>query len=86
MIVLTLFGLSRTSDSYGDLPYAPGELLVRFGPKASGIQRSTTEKNEILISLRGAVVKHNFTIVPGLSVVKLPTGQRVEDALKILNG
>ena len=28
--------------------YAPGELLVRFAPKAKGIQRSTAEKNQIL--------------------------------------
>ena len=52
-----------------DADYAPGELLVRFAPKAKGIQLSTEEKNEILTSLGGATIKHNYTIVPGLSLV-----------------
>jgi len=68
-----------------DADYAPGELLVRFAPKAKGIQLSTEEKNEILTSLGGATIKHNYTIVPGLSLVKLPTGIKVKDALKVYN-
>jgi subtilisin family serine protease len=68
-----------------DAVYAPGELLVRFAPKANGIQRNTEEKLQILSSLGGATIKRNFTIVPGLCLVKLPTGKKVEDALKTFN-
>lgn len=65
--------------------YAPGELLVRFATKANGIPRTTEEKLQILSSLGGATIKRNFTIVPGLCLVKLPAGQIVEDALKTFN-
>ncbi|MHC4544956.1 MAG: S8 family peptidase [Planctomycetota bacterium] len=68
-----------------DTDYAPGELLVRFAPKAIGIQLNTEEKNDILTSLGGGTVEQNYTIVPGLSLVKLPTGLAVKDALKIYN-
>ena len=62
-----------------------GELLVRFAPRPDGKQRSTSEKNQILTSLGGAALKHSFKIVPGLSLVKLPAEQKVEDALKTFN-
>jgi subtilisin family serine protease len=68
-----------------DAVYKPGELLVRFAPKADGKQLSTAEKKQILISLGGAALKHNFKIVPGLSLVKLPAEQTVKDALKTFN-
>lgn len=62
-----------------------GELLVCFAPRPDGKQTSSAEKNQILTSLGGAALKHSFKIVPGLSLVKLPAGQKVEDALKIYN-
>ena len=65
--------------------YVPGEILVRFAPKAGGIQRDTTEKTQILSSLGGGVIKHTFKIVPGLTLVKLPSGLTVKDALKTFN-
>jgi len=68
-----------------DLPYKPGELLVRFAAAGNGKQRSMQEKNQILNSLGGGTIKYNFMLVSGASVVKLPTGQTVEDALKIFN-
>ena len=68
-----------------ELGYAPGELLVRFAPKNRGIQLNTVEKNMILSSLRGSTVKHNFTIVPGLSLVKLPENQTVKEVLQTYN-
>ena len=66
-------------------PYVEGELLVRFAPKADGIQRSLTEKNQILTSLGGGTIKRNFKIVPGLTLVELPSGLTVKDALKTFN-
>ena len=68
-----------------ELCYAPGELLVRFVPKSRGIQLNTKEKNMILSYLGGATIEHNFKIVPGLSLVKLPEDQKVEDVLQSYN-
>ena len=64
--------------------YAPGQLLVRFAPKTNGMQRSTAEKNQILNSLGGGIIKHTYKI-PGLTLVKLPAGLTVRDALKTFN-
>jgi len=69
-----------------DAPYKPGELIVRFAPKQDGEQRSATEKNQILGSLGGGTIKSNFKIVPGLTLVELPAGVTVKDALKTFNG
>lgn len=68
-----------------DLGYVPGELLVRFAPKADDMQLSAAEKNQILSSLGAATVIGNYKIVPGLSHVKLPTGVTVEQAIAQLN-
>jgi len=68
-----------------DANYAPGQLLVRFAAKENGQQMNLIEKNEILSSLGGATIQHNFKL-PGLTLVKLPTGQTVKDALKTFNG
>ena len=62
-----------------------GELIVRFAPRPDGKQPGNAEKNQILTSLGGAALKHSFRIVPGLSLVKLPAGQKVQDALKTYN-
>ena len=70
----------------GNTPYKPGELIVRFAAKANGQMHSSQEKNQILISLGGATIKHDFNIVPGLSVVELPAGMTVEEALQTFNG
>ena len=67
-----------------DAEYAPGELLVRFAPKANGMQRSTTEKNHILNSLGGGIIKHMYKL-PGLTYIKLPAGLAVQDAVKTFN-
>jgi serine protease len=68
-----------------DLEYVPGELIVQFKPKPDGKQHSLSEKNQILNSLDGATIKRISRHVPGLTLVKLPTGQTVEDALETLN-
>ncbi|MDD5064748.1 MAG: S8 family serine peptidase [Phycisphaerae bacterium] len=68
--------------------YKEGRLLVRFEPreikgKLSGM--SVGEKKRILDSLGGAKEKHSFDMVPGLSLVELPAGMTVEEALKKFN-
>lgn len=64
-----------------NVPYKPGELLVRFGNKRTRRLIDTSTKMETLSSLRGASLIRDFQIVPGLSVVKLPEGVSVEEAL-----
>jgi len=68
-----------------DAPYVPGELLVRFAPKPDGKQRSITEKNQFMISLGGSTIERDFKIVPGLSLVRLPSNMTVKEALKTFN-
>ena len=68
-----------------DVVCKPGELLVRFTPKVDGKQRSRAEKNQILTSLGGGALKRSYKLVPGLSLVKLPAGLTVKDALKTFN-
>jgi len=63
--------------------YVPGQLLVRFAPKEAGKQLTVSEKNQLLTTLGGSTLKHEFDIVPGLTLVKLPQGQKVMEALKI---
>jgi hypothetical protein len=48
--------------------YKPNELLVRFAPKHTGIQRNTVERNQILTSLGEAAIKRSSKIVPILSL------------------
>ena len=68
-----------------ELDYVPGELLVRFAPKDQERQINSAEKNNILSSLGGATIKHNYRIVSGLSLIKLPQNQKVEDVLSAFN-
>jgi len=69
----------------GNARYKPGELLVRFGPKADRKIRSYQEKTQILNSLGGGTIKRSFRVVPGLSSVQLPPGMTVEQALRLFN-
>lgn len=65
--------------------YVAGELLIRFAPKLDGKQMTAAEQNQILTSVNGGTIEQTFKIVPGLTVVKLPAGLMVEDALKTFN-
>ncbi|GAI56940.1 unnamed protein product, partial [marine sediment metagenome] len=69
-----------------DPPYKLNQLIVRFAAKADGKHLSLTERNnQVISSLSGGAVKRSFRIVPGLSVVKLPAGMTVGEALQRLN-
>jgi subtilisin family serine protease len=82
-----IFSIPKGHDftAVGEVPYKPGELIVRFASKADGKLRSLTEKNQILSSLGGGNIKCDFTIVPGLSVIELPADMTVEEALLTFN-
>ena len=68
-----------------DVPYAEGELFVRFAPEIQvfadkpGIMEAS--RKEMLLSSVDATVEQEYSIVPGLCLVSLPEGMTVEDAL-----
>jgi subtilisin family serine protease len=84
IVVVYLIPYSSVS-AVSESGYKEDELLVRFAPKATGTQFGTTEKNEILNTIGLGTINHEYRIVPGLSVVKLPPGKTVPDALEALN-
>lgn len=69
-----------------DLPYKEDELIVKFAPNTNGKQKTVQEHNQILSSLNAGEVKHSVKLVPGLSLVKLPAGLTVTEALSKLKG
>jgi len=83
--IIFLAAVSASANA-ADLPYKEGELLIRFAPKADGIQRTADERNQILSSFNAGAVKKSVRLVPGLSAVKLPANLKVADALPMLRG
>jgi hypothetical protein len=80
VIVCFVFVSSCLAD-VNDLPYAEGQILIRFAPKTGGVQTNTNEQNQILFALTAGEVKESYKIVPGLTLVKLPPNLTVADAL-----
>jgi subtilisin family serine protease len=68
-----------------DEPFNADRVLVRFAPASGEARYTTAEKNDILSTLGGGTVEREFAIVPGLSLVELPTGMTVEEALQEYN-
>ena len=64
-----------------DAKYRAGELLVRFNVASTG----STVRAQVLTAAGGGSVAHEFKLVPGLTVVKLPEGVAVADALMRFN-
>ena len=80
LVLVSIVGLAAADD----LPYKEGEVLVRFANP--NIDKST--KNSILDSIFGcscSPVAKEYSIVPGLTLVKLPAGVTVEAAQSSLN-
>ncbi len=65
--------------------YRQGRLIVRFAEDIKGQSITSERKIELLSSLGGANIENEFRIVPGLSVVQLPAGMTVEQALPMFN-
>jgi hypothetical protein len=79
-ISVIYFAFISNYASASDLPYKEGELLVRFAPKAKGVQRTIHECNQILTTVNAGTVKKSMKLVPGLTLVKLPENLTVENA------
>jgi parallel beta-helix repeat protein len=80
IISLSIFSFA-SADKLDDLDYKKGELIVRFAPKANGLQRTKAERNVILSSIDGGNVKRSYKLVSGLTVVKLPASRTVKNSI-----
>ena len=71
-----------------EIPHAETEVLVRFAPQveADACEPNIMKSSKVnaLLSSLGATIKQQYTIVPGLCLIRLPEGMTVADALKIL--
>ena len=85
-ITIVCFAISNCFALSEELPYEESTLLIKFIPKADGKQKTKDERNQILSSFNAGTVKRSYTLVPGWSLVKLPEGMKVEDALPKLKG
>jgi subtilisin family serine protease len=65
--------------------YVEGELLVRFAKKLDGQIPTKLERRAVLTALGGAQETGSYWLVPGLTVVKLPDGVTVQQALTRFN-
>ncbi|MHC4692480.1 MAG: S8 family serine peptidase [Planctomycetota bacterium] len=86
-LVVTASGVIHDSEPDGILAgevqepnYVEGELLVRFAKKPDGTILTRHERNTILASF-DVQEKGAYTLVPGLTIVKLPKGMKVEEAI-----
>ena len=72
------------ASSLSDALYKEGELIVRFDSNVVDIKRNVDKRSAILTNI-GGTVRHTYKRVPGLSVVKLPVGVKVEDVITEFN-
>ncbi|MHC4498348.1 MAG: S8 family peptidase, partial [Planctomycetota bacterium] len=69
-----------------DLPYAEGELLVRFAPQGDVCEPGVDSANILMSTLgSGATVELEYSIVTGLCLVRLPDGMTVEEGISVLS-
>jgi subtilisin family serine protease len=66
-------------------PYVEGELLVRFAPDDNGVLPTSQQRDSLMSYSLGAQQKRQYKIVPGLSLVMLPPGITVKQALATLS-
>lgn len=64
--------------------FTPGELLVRFGQRADAAELTIEQRDMVLADIGGAVIEREYSIVPGLCLVKLSDVITVEEALQQL--
>jgi subtilisin family serine protease len=74
------------SPVFSDEPnYAPDRILVQFKQKQDGELFQSLEKQSLAQSVCEATIEQEYELVPGLTLVKLPDGQSVEDAIDAFN-
>jgi subtilisin family serine protease len=60
--------------------YDPQLLLVRFAPTANLTAPTRATQNAILATVGGGTIEREYKLVPGLTLVRLPAGQTVNEA------
>jgi subtilisin family serine protease len=65
--------------------YALDRVLVQFTRQKESECLLSEAKVALVKSICGGTIEHEYGIVPGLTLVKLPKGQAVEDSLESLN-
>ena len=68
-----------------DIPYAEGELLVRFAPQGDACEPNVDSASMLMSTIGGASVELEYSIVPGLCLIRLPEGMTVEEGIKALS-
>jgi len=70
-----------------DAPYIEGELLVRFAPDVNDFLPTSQKRGLLISAALGAKAqeKQQYKIVPGLSLIKLPAGVTVKEALAAIS-
>ncbi|MGB2806754.1 MAG: S8 family serine peptidase [Sedimentisphaerales bacterium] len=64
-----------------DIPYAEGELLVRFAPQVDACEPSVDKASMLISILSSASVEREYSIVPELCLIRLPEGMTVEEGI-----
>ena len=67
-----------------DIPHAAGELLVRFSPQGQAGEPDVAAANVLMSALGGASIERQYSIVPGLFLIRLPEGMTVEEGTRRL--
>ncbi|MHC4110777.1 MAG: S8 family serine peptidase [Planctomycetota bacterium] len=68
-----------------DIPYAEGELLVRFAPQVDACEPSVDKASMLTSILGSASVEQEYSIVPELCLIRLPEGMTVEEGIRLLS-
>ncbi len=68
-----------------DIPYAEGELLVRFAPQVDACEPSVDKASMLMSILSSGSVEREYSIVPELCLIRLPEGMTVEEGIIALS-
>jgi subtilisin family serine protease len=82
LIFCLIISFPAFSDEPNGLPnYVPGELLVRFDSQQDGEYLRGQSKEALVSSICGGTIQSESEFVPGLTLVEIPEGLTVEEAI-----
>jgi hypothetical protein len=83
MILLSYLFISKPT--FSDEPnYASDRILVKFAAQQGIKSLRSIEKEALVESVCGGSIEHEYGIVNGLTLVKLPEGQTVQNSIESL--
>ncbi|MBN1436833.1 MAG: S8 family serine peptidase [Sedimentisphaerales bacterium] len=93
LLICVLVSTSRAGNRRLDLEsldsdsYVPGELIIRFAPqRGDRVQVQTMRENRLRDTISDARIDREFSFDRDVSLVELPTGVSVKDAINQLAG